>query len=314
MASHGIHTTGLKKADDPIQYEKDVYSHGLKFERPPFTFRSEEWEPRAEARMSAESAGYVVGSAGTGETSKKNRAAFSRWSIVPRRLVKTETLPDLSAKALGHDLQFPIAVAPVGVQRELCRNPWLARCQLADPLLGIFNPEGEEAAARAASKENVPYILSTASSTGIEDVAKANGDGIRWFQLYWPARQHDDITISMLKRAQDNGFTALFVTLDTYILGWRPSDMDNGFVFSNLQLGHLLTFVSGITLFCGLTRSVLRLVCLIPCSAGSSRKDTVKRLSRTWAQLLQNGLPQCFQRLLTAGKISSSCASTGRAR
>ena len=70
--------------------------------------------------------------------------------------------------------------------------------------------------------------MSTASSTSIEDVAKANGDGTRWFQLYWPHERHNDITLSILKRAKASGFSALFVTLDTYIFGWRPSDMDNG--------------------------------------------------------------------------------------
>src|SRR4051794_31013863 len=47
--------------------------------------------------------------------------------------------------------------------------------------------------------------------------------------LYWPSREHDDITISLLQRAKKAGYTTLFVTLDTYILGWRPSDMDNGY-------------------------------------------------------------------------------------
>ena len=70
--------------------------------------------------------------------------------------------------------------------------------------------------------------MSTASSTSIEDVAKANGTGIRWYQLYWPANEHNDITVSLLTRAKNAGFSALFVTLDTYILGWRPTDMDSG--------------------------------------------------------------------------------------
>jgi len=95
--------------------------------------------------------------------------------------------------------------------------------------LGIFNPDGEEAAARAAAQQRVPYIMSTASSTSIEDVAKANGPGTRWFQLYWPGNEQNNITASLLRRAKSAGFTALFVTLDTYILGWRPSDMDNGY-------------------------------------------------------------------------------------
>lgn len=119
MAHHQkVHSSGVKHAADPADYEKTIYAKGLHFERPLFTFRSDEWEPQAQARMSAESAGYVVGNAGTGETAQKNRTAFRNWSIVPKRLIKTETLPDLSTKVLGQDLQFPLAVAPVGVQRK----------------------------------------------------------------------------------------------------------------------------------------------------------------------------------------------------
>ena len=62
--------------------------------------------------------------------------------------------------------------------------------------------------------------MSTAASASIEDVAKANGDGVRWYQLYWPSNEHNDLTASILMRAKSAGFSALFVTLDTYILGW----------------------------------------------------------------------------------------------
>ena len=97
-------------------------------------------------------------------------------------------------------------------------------------LTGIFNPDGEEATALAAAACDVPLIMSTASSISIEDAAKENVSGTRWFQLYWPGNQHNDITASILERAQRAGFSALFVTLDTFTLGWRPSDMDNGLV------------------------------------------------------------------------------------
>lgn len=196
---------------NPMAYENEVYQKGLRFQRPPFSFVALDWESLAAARMSAESKGYVTGNAGSGETARKNRKAFEKWSIVPTRLVKTEGFPDLSTQVLGEKLPFPIAIAPVGVQR-------------------IFNPDGELASARAAARENVVYIMSTASSTPIEEVAAANGEnGKRWYQLYWPANAHNAITISLLQRAKRAGFSALVVTLDTYILGWRPSDMDNGY-------------------------------------------------------------------------------------
>jgi lactate 2-monooxygenase len=196
---------------DGYQYEMEVYNRGLDFERPALTFQADKWEELACARLSSEAKGYVYGSAGVRETTNKNRNAFKKWSIVPRRLVKTEKFPNLSTTLLGEKLQFPIAMAPVGV-------------------LKIFNPAGEVAATTAAAKESVPYILSSAAATTIEDVAEANGpNGQRWYQLYWPSREHDDITISLLNRAKKAGYTQLFVTLDTYLLGWRPSDMDNGY-------------------------------------------------------------------------------------
>ena len=200
-----------KPEQDAVDYEMQTYTRGLDFERPPLTFQADRWEELACSRMSADSKGYVYGSAGVRETTDKNRNAFRKWSIVPNRLVKYTGFPDLTTEIFGEKMVAPIAMAPVGV-------------------LKIFNPQGEVAAAKAAAKEAIPYILSTASSTSIEDTAAANGsDGQRWYQHYWPSREHDDITISLLQRAKKSGFTALFVTLDTYILGWRPEDMDNGY-------------------------------------------------------------------------------------
>ena len=100
-------------------------------------------------------------------------------------------------------------MAPVGVQ-------------------SLFHEDKETGLAEVCAETGVPYILSTASSSSIEEVAAANGNGKRWFQLYWPG--DDDITISLLKRAKENGFSALVVTLDTFSLAWRPGDLDNAYV------------------------------------------------------------------------------------
>lgn len=104
---------------NPVEYEKSVYQNGLRYERPPFTFHSTEWEPQASQYLSANSKGYLVGNAGTGETARKNTDAFKKWSMVPRRLVETDQLPDLDTEIFGHKFQFPIAAAPVGVLRKL---------------------------------------------------------------------------------------------------------------------------------------------------------------------------------------------------
>lgn len=212
---------------DPISYESSVFQAGLHSAKPPFSFHPSDWESQAKDILSANSWGYIHGNAGAGSTYRKNLAAFERWSIAPRRLRASrkdpgtgdEAFADTRTTVLGEELPFPVAIAPIGVQK-------------------IFNPQGEVAAARAAAALGIPYTLSTASSTSIEDVAAAmdsvsDSDAqpkpTRWFQLYWPSRRHDDITASLLSRAKKAGYTALFVTLDTYVLGWRPADMNHGY-------------------------------------------------------------------------------------
>ena len=110
---------------------------------------------------------------------------------------------------------------------------------------GVFADQGEFYSARAAQKLGIPFIYSTAASRSLEEVAKENGDGHRWYQLYWyvllvtrrkstsndvKRPKSDDITLSLLKRAKENGFTALVVTLDTMSLGWRPHDLELSYI------------------------------------------------------------------------------------
>ncbi|WBW71293.1 FMN-dependent alpha-hydroxy acid dehydrogenase [Schizosaccharomyces osmophilus] len=197
------------KATEPKSYESEIYDNGLNFERPSISVDPSKWEPLAIERLSKDAAGYVYGSAGTRETTDKNHESYKRWSIIPNRLVKSD-FPDLRTKLFGREYSFPIALGPVGVQR-------------------IVNPEGEHGSSKAATLEHVPYVISTAASMSFEEIAESSGPGERWYQLYWPSNENNDITASLLKRAKSIDCKVLVVTLDTYILGWRPSDMDNGY-------------------------------------------------------------------------------------
>jgi lactate 2-monooxygenase len=87
----------------------------------------------------------------------------------------------------------------------------------------LFHKDKEIGVAQACANLGVPFTMSTAASTSIEELAGAV-DGPRWFQLYWPL--DEDITASILGRAKANGFTNLVVTLDTWGLAWRPYDLD----------------------------------------------------------------------------------------
>src|SRR5262249_27392769 len=93
---------------------------------------------------------------------------------------------------------------------------------------GIIHADAEIASARAASSLGIPFVYSTAASRSMEQVADAMGAGTRWYQLYW-SRDHE-IAASMLQRAEAAGYSAVVVTLDTLILGWRPGDVERGFL------------------------------------------------------------------------------------
>jgi lactate 2-monooxygenase len=94
-------------------------------------------------------------------------------------------------------------------------------------VLSIVHPEAEPAVARAAGRLGVPFIVSTAASTTMEEVAAA-GEGPKWYQLYWPAER--ELAASFVARAEAAGFTAIVVTLDTWQLGWRPRDLKTAYL------------------------------------------------------------------------------------
>ncbi|KAK3653159.1 hypothetical protein LTR56_004695 [Elasticomyces elasticus] len=147
---------------------------------------------------------YASSNAGQSTTHLANRQAFYRHKVIPRMLVDTNKR-DTKHEIWGHKTSAPIGFAPVGINK-------------------IYHPLGELPVAQVAKELNLPYCLSTAGSTSIEAVGKANGEGTRFFQLYMP---HDDeLTVSLLKRAVDSGFSACILTVDTWQLGWRHDDVN----------------------------------------------------------------------------------------
>lgn len=93
---------------------------------------------------------------------------------------------------------------------------------------GIMHQDKEIGTAQACADLGVPFTMSTAATSHIEELAAAVPDSPKWFQLYWP--QDDAVTESILKRAAAAGFTTLVVTLDTWAMAWRPADLDNASV------------------------------------------------------------------------------------
>lgn len=182
-----------------------VYTNGmLADQRPKIPVAYEKLKREAEESLDEEAYAYVAGAAGSEETKSENRRALDRWRLVPRML-RDVAERDLSVELFGTTLPVPFLLAPIGVQ-------------------SILHEEGELATARAAAGLDVPFVLSTASSETLEDVAEAGGDARKWFQLYWS--EDDDLTASLVERAKEAGYEALVVTLDTPLLGWRERDID----------------------------------------------------------------------------------------
>jgi lactate 2-monooxygenase len=189
-------------------FQHEIYGGGLGGLVPRLPTDLTRLEELAAARLAPGPFGYVAGSAGSGRTERANRSALDRWQIVPRMLRDVHER-DLSVEVLGARLPAPLALAPVGV-------------------LSIMHPDAEPGAARAAAAQGVPFILSSASSTPMEQVAEAMGGAERWFQLYWAKDR--EVTGSFLARAKAAGYSALFVTLDTGMMGWRPRDLDQAYL------------------------------------------------------------------------------------
>lgn len=187
-------------------YQNEIYLNGMIGVRPELPVEPASLEAAAAEAMTPEAFGYVAGAAGTESTARANRAAFDRWRIVPRFL-RDVSSRDLSREVFGVRWPAPVALSPVGV-------------------LGIVHDEAEKAVARAAAGLGLTMTLSTVSSYTMEDVAAVGrdaGDAPRWFQLYWPRDR--SVAASLIKRAAAAGYGALVVTLDTFVLAWRPRDL-----------------------------------------------------------------------------------------
>jgi lactate 2-monooxygenase len=184
-----------------------IFVRGLAGRRPVVPVDPERLERRARRKMSRAGFAYVAGGAGLESAARANREAFDRWRIVPR-VLRDVSRRDLSVELFGERLPTPLLLAPIGV-------------------LEMAHREVDLAVARAAAGEGVPVILSNQASYPMEACARAMeevGGGRRWFQLYWS--KSDELVASFVRRAEDCGCSAIVLTLDTTMLGWRPRDLD----------------------------------------------------------------------------------------
>lgn len=197
--------------DDPrpfAAFQNEIYLAGLAGERPSLPLTPRGLEDRAREVLSPEAFDFVAGGAGTEATMAANRAALDRRRLVPRHL-RGVAGREMATEVLGTPLPAPFMLAPLGV-------------------MGIVHPDGDLAVAAASAATRVPFILSTVSSRTLESVADTAGDAPRWFQLYWP--RDPELCRSLVQRAEAAGYAAIVITVDTWLLAWRPRDLEHAYL------------------------------------------------------------------------------------
>ena len=181
-----------------------------------------ELEARAAAVLPAPILGYYRSGADDETTLAENEAAFARWQLRPRVLVDVSRL-DTSCRLLGHTLATPLLVAPMAAQR-------------------MAHERGELATAAAAASLGAGFVLSTLSTTALEEVASVRraGGPPQLFQLY--CFRDRAVSAALVQRAERAGYSGIVLTADAPALGRREADVRSGFALpAHLTFANLAT-------------------------------------------------------------------------
>ena len=151
-----------------IDFQNEIYLQGMGGTVPELPMTAAGFESRARELLDARAFAFVAGSASGERTAAANLAAFERFRLVPRMLRGTSGpgARDTTVEVLGTKLAAPVLTAPVGV-------------------LELLHEKGEVVVAGVAKELGVGTVLSTASSSTIEEVGEVAENW--WYQLYWPA-------------------------------------------------------------------------------------------------------------------------------
>lgn len=150
---------------------------------------------------------YLDGGAEDGDALRRNAEAYRQWLFKPRVLTDVSRCSS-ATQFFGREAAAPLIVGPTGLN-------------------GLFWPRADELLAHAASEAGLPFVLSTASTSLLEDVRAAAPRGDLWMQLY--VQQDRGIAEDLMRRASAAGFSTLVLTVDVPVHGKRDHDTRNGF-------------------------------------------------------------------------------------
>ena len=160
---------------------------------------------RAKYKMPKFAFDYLDGGCNEDVNLKKNRTDIRKIELMPNYLSDFDASL-MKTELFGHTYDAPFGIAPIGLQ-------------------GLMWPNSPEILAKAAMEHNIPFILSTVTTSSIETVAKIT-EGKSWFQLYHPT--DEKIKNDLLDRAENAGISVLVILADVPTFGFRPRDIKNG--------------------------------------------------------------------------------------
>lgn len=160
---------------------------------------------RAKKRIPRFAFEYLDGGCNEEVNLKKNTAEIRKVELLPRYLKKFNGA-SLTTQLFGKNYNAPFGVAPVGLQ-------------------GLMWPNSSEILAKAAFENNIPFILSTVTTSSIERISEIT-EGNAWFQLYHPTEEQ--VRNDLIKRAEAAGCPVMVLLCDTPTFGFRPKEIKNG--------------------------------------------------------------------------------------
>lgn len=237
----------LTGSGDALSHLRSIFIGGLAGKRLPIPISPLPLEQAAQAVLSKEAFAYIAGGAGMERTISLNRNAFERWQIVPQMLRDVSEF-QMEVDLFGARHPSPFLLAPVGV-------------------LELAHKEADLAVAKAAAAEAVPFIFSNQASVSMEQCSTVMADKPRWFQLYWSKSR--ELVASFVDRAEKCGCTAIVLTLDTTMLGWRNRDVEMAY----------LPFLHGMGMAQYTSDPVFNRMIQIPVPTGPSPKNNARSMA-----------------------------------
>jgi L-lactate dehydrogenase (cytochrome) len=165
----------------------------------------ESLKEKAKKRIPRFAFDYLDGGCNEEINLRKNTAEIREVELLPQYLVR-HSGSDMQTELFGHVYDAPFGIAPVGLQ-------------------GLIWPNSPEILAKAAFKHNIPFVLSTVSTSSIERISEIT-EGRAWFQLYHPAE--NDLRDKIIKRAEAAGCPVLVMLSDVPTFGYRSKEIRNG--------------------------------------------------------------------------------------